>query len=231
MGTELRAAQAARLAAWLSPSFPIGAFAYSHGLERAVEAGVVADEPALRAWLADLLRFGSGRSEAILFGCAWDSALDRARFREAAAHAAALRASAELALETESQGSAFLAAVRNAWPAPGLDVIAEWLAEAGLALALPIAAGAACRVHALPRAPSLALYLHAFVANLVSAGVRLVPLGQSAGQRAIAALEPDVLAAAEAADGATLDDLGTACPMAEILSMQHETQYTRLFRS
>jgi urease accessory protein len=231
MSTELRAAQATRLAAWLSPSFPIGAYAYSHGLERAVEAGVVADDDALRGWLAELLRFGSARSEAILFARAFDAAGDRARLLEVAELAQALRPSAELALETSAQGGAFLSAVAGAWPDAALDAIAAAHAEAGLTLSLPVAVGAACRAHGIPRAAALALYLHAFVANLVSAGVRLIPLGQSAGQRVIAALESAVLAAAAEADETPLEDLGTACPMAEILSMQHETQYTRLFRS
>lgn len=231
MSTELSAAQATRLAAWLSPSFPIGAYAYSHGLERAVETGAVGGEEALRGWLAELIGFGSARSEAILFARAFDAASDRARLLEVAEVAQALRPSAELALETSAQGAAFLAAVAGAWPDSRLDAVAAWHAEDGVALSLPVAAGAACAVHGLPRAAALALYLHAFVANLVSAGVRLVPLGQSAGQRVIAALEGAVIAGAAEADGAALEDLGTACPMAEILSMQHETQYTRLFRS
>jgi urease accessory protein len=231
MSTELTAAQATRLAAWLSPSFPVGAYAYSHGLERAVETGAVADEGALRAWLAELLRFGSARSEAILFARAFDAATAREPLLEIAQLAQALRPSAELALETSAQGAAFLAAVAGAWPDAALDAIAAWHTEAGATLSLPVAAGAACRIHGLPRSAALALYLHAFVANLVSAGVRLIPLGQSAGQRVIAALEGAALAAAAEADETPLEDLGTACPMAEILSMQHETQYTRLFRS
>jgi urease accessory protein len=175
MGTELDAAQATRLAAWLSPSFPIGAYAYSHGLERAVETGVVDGEAALRGWLAELLGFGSARSEAILFARAFDAAGDRARLLEIGGLAQALRPSAELALETSAQGAAFLAAVAAAWPDAGLDAIAAWHADDGVTLSLPVAAGAACAVHGLPRAPALALYLHAFVANLVSAGVRLIP--------------------------------------------------------
>ena len=231
MPAELTLAQATRLAAWLSPSFPIGAFSYSHGLERAVEAGDVTDEGSLARWLGELLRFGSGRGEAVLFACGFDAAGERARLLEVAELGEALRPSAELALEAACQGQAFLGAVANAWPHPGLDAIARWHEEAGLAPVLPVVAGAACRVHRLPRAGSLALYLHAFFANLVSAGVRLVPLGQSAGQRVVVALEAGILAAAADAARATLSDLGSACPAAEILSMQHETQYTRLFRS
>jgi urease accessory protein len=227
----LTAAQATRLAAWLSPSFPIGAYSYSHGIERAVEAGEVRDEGTLLRWLGELLRFGSGRSEAVLFACGFGAATKQAALLEVAELAQALRPSAELALEAACQGEAFLAAVANAWPEAELEAIARWHREAGLEPILPVVAGAACRVHGLPRHGSLALYLHAFFANLVSAGVRLVPLGQSAGQRVVAALEAGILAAAAEAESATLSDLGSACPAAEIFSMQHETQYTRLFRS
>jgi urease accessory protein len=231
MHTDLSIAEATRLAAWLSPSFPIGAFSYSHGLERAVEAGDVRDEGSLARWLGELLRFGSGRGEAVLFACGFAAADERESLLEVAELAQALRPSAELALEAECQGQAFLGAVGNAWPHPGLEAVGHWHEKAGLAPSLPVVAGAACRVHGLPRVGSLALYLHSFFANLVSAGVRLVPLGQSAGQRVVAALEAGILAAAADAAFATLADLGSACPAAEILSMQHETQYTRLFRS
>lgn len=231
MPAELTVAQATRLAAWLSPSFPIGAFSYSHGLERAVEIGAVADEASLARWLGALARFGSGRNEAVLFACGFDAALERALLLAVAELAHALRPTAELALEAECQGRAFLTAVAQAWPHAALAAADRWHAEAEIPPILPVVAGVACRAHGLPRAASLALYLHAFLANLVSAGVRLVPLGQSAGQRVVAALEATVLAVAAQAAGATLDDLGGAAPMAEILSMQHETQYTRLFRS
>jgi urease accessory protein len=188
-------------------------------------------EKTLARWLGELLHFGSGRTEAVLFGCGWEAALERAALLEVAELACALRPSAELALEACCQGEAFLAAVANAWPHAGLAALARWHADAGALPVLPVIAGAACRVHGLPRCGALALYLHAFFANLISAGVRLVPLGQAAGQRVVAALEPEILAAAAGASGARLADLGSACPAAEIYSMQHETQYTRLFRS
>ena len=231
MPTDLSPAQALRLAAWLSPSFPIGAFSYSHGLEYAVEAGFVSDEASLLDWLSDLLAFGSGRNEAIFFANAWRSATDRAALLEVAALAAAMRPTAELALETEQQAAAFLETVAAAWPSAELQTARLWFVEAGVALSLPVVAGIACRLHDLPLRGALTLYLHAFAANLVSAGVRLVPLGQTAGQKVTAALEPAVLALAEAAHALTPDDLGSAGAFQEICSMAHETQYTRLFRS
>jgi len=229
MTTDLTPPQALRLAAWLSPAFPTGAFSYSHGLEYAVEAGLVDDERSLEDWLTGLLTFGSGRNEAILFVAAWRSATDQAAFIEVAELAAALRPSAELALETEMQGQAFLDTVVAAWPSDDLQALQTWLAD--IAPSLPVVAGAACRVHRLPLDGSLTFYQHAFIANLVSAGVRLVPLGQAAGQRVIAALEAPVLDLARAARDMTLEDLGAAGAMQEIASMAHETQYTRLFRS
>lgn len=231
MPTDLTAAQALRLAAWLSPSFPIGAFSYSHGLEHAIEAGLVTGEESLRDWLGDLLSFGSGRNEAIFFATAWRSANVRHALLEIATLAAAMRPTAELALETEQQATAFLETVSAAWPSADLQTAQAWLAEAGTALSLPVVASAACRLHDLPMHGALTLYLHAFIANLVSAGVRLVPLGQTAGQRVTAALEPAVLALAQASRTMTLDDLGSAGALLEICSMAHENQYTRLFRS
>lgn len=231
MRTDLTPAQAMRLAAWLSPSFPTGAFSYSHGLERAVEVGAVHDEASLRRWLAALLRFGSGRSEAVLFACAYRAARSAEAYAEVAALGRALRPSAELALESEGQGRAFLEAVTQAWCLPELEALCRWHREEAGPPVLAVAVGAVCRLHALPLGGALVLHLHAFAANLVSAGVRLVPLGQSAGQRVVAALEPTALAVAEACREADLDDVGSASPTAEILSMQHETQYTRLFRS
>jgi urease accessory protein len=229
--SSLEARHAVQLAAWLSPAFPIGAFSYSHGLERAFEVGVVTDEETLREWIGDLLAHGSGRSESMLFACAWQASDEEASLATVAQLADALRPTAELALEAESQGRAFLKTLRAAWPSVELDVLDAWLEASGSRRNLSVVAGAACRVHAMPLVPCLALFVHAFVANLVSAGVRLIPLGQTAGQRITADLESEILTAARNAEKATLDDVWTASPLMEIYSMQHESQYTRLFRS
>ena len=229
MPTELR--MLLRLQSWLSPAFPVGAYSYSHGLEYAVEAGVVRDRGGLIDWLDADLRHGSGRSDAILFAAAWRAADDAAALVEVAAFAAALRGSAELALESTAQGSAFLSMIRKAWPHPALDALAAALAEAEVATTLPVVAGAACAVHGIALDTALPLYLQAAVANLVGAGVRLVPLGQSDGQLAVAALEGTVAKTAAEALAASLEEAGSTALMVDIASMQHETQYTRLFRS
>lgn len=231
MRTELSASQALLLAAWLSPSFPVGAFSYSHGLETAVEKGLVRGEADLQDWLADLLAFGSGRNEAILFRLAWRAADDPERLCEIARLAASLRGSAELALESEAQGDAFLRTVLAAWPDARLGDLEAAMRADGTAVTMPVAAAACCRCHGLPEMGSLTLYLHAFIANLVSAGVRLIPLGQTAGQRVTAGLEGGLLALVAETRDAAIEDIGSAGVMAEICAMQHEIQYTRLFRS
>ncbi len=227
--TDLR--RLMRLQSWLSPAFPVGAFSYSHGLEQAIEADRVSDRATLVDWLDADLRYGAGRCDAILFAHAFRAAHDLDAFAEIAALAAAMRGTAELALESAAQGAAFLSTLRRAWPNPALENIAAILAVRSIAPTLAVIAGAAAALDGAPLDAALVLYFQATSANLVTAGVRLVPLGQTDGQIAVAALEDAVLAtAAEAAD-ATLDDLGSAALMLDIASARHETQYTRLFRS
>lgn len=215
-----------RLLSWLSPGYPVGAFSYSHGLEAAVEAGRIADADALAAWVETVLLRGTGRIDGPLFREAWRAAdlRDRDRLAEIGALGNAFQATAELALEARQQGAAFLKATRAAWPAPALDLL-------GGEAVYPVAVGVACAAHAIPPETGLRGYFHAFAANLVSAGVRLVPLGQTDGQKTLARLAPAVEAASAHGLAAPLDDLGTAAPLLDLASIRHETQYTRLFRS
>ncbi len=204
-----------KLTAWLSPGFPVGAFSYSHGLERAVADAAVVDRDNAQAWIDTCLRHGAGRNDAILLahamrGEAVDVLDDLAR---------ALAASKERLLETEAQGAAFAATLGAAWGGPATPH------------AYPVALGIAARQHGCPERETVALYLHAFVANLVSAAIRLVPLGQADGQRIIAALHPATLDIADEAMAASLDDLGGCALFADIAAMRHETQTVRLFRS
>lgn len=231
-GTTMSITEAAlyRLMTWLSPSYPLGAFSYSHGLEYAVEAGLVGDRTRLRDWVATALAAGAGRSDGVLLAAAWRAAAadDRAAIATVAELAFAWCGSAELALESRAQGAAFLATTRTAWPHRMLDELA--LRHRG-EVALPVAVGVAAAVHAVPLAGSLTAYLHAFASNCISAGVRLIPLGQSDAQRAMAELETAVAAATAEALATRIEDAGTAAPLLEWCSMRHETQYTRLFRS
>jgi len=214
---------------WLSPAFPVGGYSYSHGLEWLVDSGRIPDAAALAAWIEDVLMHGAGRSDLIFFAEAWRAltAADAPRLRRLAQLAAAFAASAERRGETLGQGAAFLAAVAAVWPHPALQAAFE----AGHDIAYPVAVGASTAAHGLPLAASAHAFLQAFAANLVSAGVRLVPLGQTDGLRVLARLEPLLARLVAAGLAARLEDAGGAAILVDIASMRHETQYTRLFRS
>jgi urease accessory protein len=216
-----------RLQAWLSPGYPVGAFSFSSGLEWAIEAGDIADAPSLQRWIAVILADGGGFCDAVFFVHAHRAVeqSDDKAFAAVAELALAFAPSRERHLETTAQGGAFLAATRAAWPCAALDRLASG------PCAYPVAVGAAAAGHGIPLAPALAAYLHALAANLISAGVRLVPLGQTDGQRVLAALEPIVAATAARALATPLDEVGSAAFRADLASLRHETQYTRLFRS
>jgi len=219
-----------RLMAWLSPAYPVGAFSYSSGIEWAVEAGDIKDAETLRAWLAVMIGEGSGFCDAALFVHAHRAiaANDDGRLRAVAELAAALVPSKERLLETTTQGRAFLDATRAAWPCEALARLdAAWNG----AVALPVAVGVTCAGHSIACEAALHAFLHALTANWISAGVRLIPLGQTDGQRVLAALEPVVAATAARALKTPLDEIGSSALRADLASMRHETQYTRLFRS
>ncbi len=217
-----------RLMAWLSPSYPVGAFAYSHGIEWAVEDGRVTDEATLAAWVESIVRHGAGWSDAVLFSNAYSCDGDPARLAEVNDFAVALTPSTERHLETTAQGMAFVKATKDAWPWAKAEQVSDAL---GPEIAYPVAVAAAASAHGIPLAAALNAYLHGFAANLVSAGVRLIPLGQSAGQRILAGLESTITETAAAAEDASLDEVGGIAVLSDIAAMQHETQYTRLFRS
>jgi len=222
-----------RLQVWLSPAFPTGSYSYSHGLEWAVETGAVHDRVSLVDWLAADLRYGSGRNEAIFFGEAWSSAMrgDRDRLLEIAELAAAFRGTSEFALESAQQAAACRSTLSHVWRDPFLDEIAKTLENRRIPLSLSVVLGIRSAKQDIPMVLALPAFLQSNVANLVTAGVRLIPLGQTDGQAAIAALEDTVLATSADATRATIHDLGSAAFMVDLASMAHETQYTRLFRS
>jgi len=222
-----------RLQAWLSPAFPTGSYSYSHGLEWAVEAGSVYDRASLVDWLSADLRYGSGRNEAILFRDAWTCAVldDRSGLLEIAELAAAFRSTSEFALESAQQASACRSTLSQVWPDLLLDEIAQALADRCIPLSLAVVLGIRCAKQDIAMVLALPAFLQSYVAILVTAGVRLVPLGQTDGQAAIAALEDTVLATSADVATASIHDLGSAAFMVDLASMAHETQYTRLFRS
>ena len=204
------------LVQWLSPAFPTGGFAYSHGMEQVIHDGAIRSGAELEAWLSDVLQFGAGRQDALLLSAALEPGADH---RALAAYAVALQPSAERLRETAEQGAAFARAVD---------------AVTGTAMAanpLPVAVGAAAQGLGLPKAQVIALYLHAFASNLVSAAVRFVPLGQNEGQAALAALHPLIEAMAEAAAGQGIAAIESAALGADLAALRHEGMDVRIFKT
>jgi urease accessory protein len=219
-----------RLMAWLSPAYPVGAFSYSSGIEWAVETGDIRDADSLKRWLKVVIGEGGGFCDAVFFVHAHAAVVaeDGQALRDVAELAAAFAPSKERHLETTAQGRAFYEATKAAWPCPALDQLAAaWDGD----LAYPVAVGVTTAGHGVAADEGLHAYLHAVTANLISAGVRLVPLGQTDGQRVLAALETVVAATTQRALATKLEDVSSAALRADLASLHHETQYTRLFRS
>lgn len=219
-----------RLMTWLSPSFPVGSFSYSSGIEWAVEAGDINDRASLQDWLTVMLLEGAGFCDGIFLCHAHRAAAasNGQALSEILELAAAFTPSRERHLETTAQGRAFVEIARSAWNCAALDLLTPHLAGP---IAYPVAVGVLAAGHRLPLVSTMHAFLHATTSNWISAGVRLIPLGQTDSQRVLAALESVIAATAEKALNATLDDLGSATFRGDLASMRHETQYTRLFRS
>ena len=222
-----------RLLAWLSPSFPVGAYAYSHGAEAGVESGRITNRETALDWIAFVVEFGTGRVDADLFVGAYLAAEENNadKFVNMASWADALKGTAELGLESRAQGQAFLDAVQGAWADGRLGEFCKALRAADVSPSYATAVAAAAAFAGVGLQAALGAYLHAFGANITSAIVRLVPLGQSDGQKIIAAMEPIIERALANALERDPGDTGSAAFMVDWLSMKHETQYSRLFRS
>ena len=222
-----------RQQSWLSPAFPIGSYSYSHGIEWAVDAEYIHDRQSLVDWLEADLCYGSGRNEAIFLIEAWRSAREDncGKLLEIAELAAASRGTSEFALETSQQAASCLATLRRVWPDSLLETLSELLSALRISPVLSVVLGVRAAKQDIPATLALPAFLQSYLANLITAGVRLVPLGQTDGQLAIAELEPAVLAVAAQAQQATIHDLGSVGFMVDLASALHETQYTRLFRS
>jgi urease accessory protein len=217
----------AELLIWLSPAFPIGSFAYSQGLEAAVARLQISDAKSLRAWLTSLASHGALRNDLIILSLV-RRAPDDCKVSALAELSAAMQPSRERSEEAVTQGEAFLAAYRAGWSG---DASGDFTAPADTPITLPVAVGLASRAHALPLEATLIAYATAFQTNLVSAAIRLGVIGQFDGQRVLAELLPDLRAACDFAIRAGEDDLGSATFAADLASIAHETQMTRLFRS
>ncbi|MGL4438046.1 MAG: urease accessory protein UreF [Bosea sp. (in: a-proteobacteria)] len=218
------------LMTWFSPSYPVGAFAYSHGLEWAQEAGDLTDAPSLQGWLTDLIELGAARNDAILLSESL-RAVRAEQWPDVSAIAElclAMAASTERRMETVTQGNAFVLASRAAHPCEALEQFrAIWPGD----VPYPVAVAVTAAGHDIALPDLLPAFVLGFSANLVSAAVRLGIVGQTDGQRVLAGLMPAISALAKEAEARTLDDLGTCAFRSDIASLRHETQYSRLFRS
>jgi len=242
MATAMSTEGLYRLLAWSSPAFPIGAFSYSHGLEAAAADGAVYDRATLESWIRAVVVHGSGRVDADILRDAWRAVADGddAALATANRRGCAYRATAELALESGQQGAAFVVAYNAAWAAPDPEPLPvngpregpapeAWEGEGQLCHAAAFGAVAARGRIAL--GDTLTAYLSAFAANLMSSGLRLGIIGQTDGQRILAAIEPAIATAVAACLVREMQDFGAATFAPDIASMAHETQYSRLFRS
>lgn len=197
-----------RLTQWFSANYPVGAYAYSHGLEAMIDQGHVTDVATFDAWLRDVLIRGSGRNDAILLAAAYRGDADVAQL------SVALASSRERLLETKALGGAFAA-----------------VTESAEAATYPVAVGRAAAAEGLPLDQVLLFSINAFVSNLVTIACRAIPIGQSDGQKVLHALAPTIADLAADAARSDLSDLGTATFAADVAAIDHETQTTRIFRT
>lgn len=206
------------LVQWLSPAFPVGGFAYSHGLETAIAQGHVQDAATLEEWLEDILRAGSGRSDAIWLWLA-HGAVTSADLLALDAEARAFIPARHRLAEADKQGAAFVRTLNAVW---ALDLPP---------LLLPLAVGAGAARWDIGVEVVLPLYLQAFVSNLILAAQRLMPLGQTEGQRILSRLGPVCLHVAGQTRGATIADIHSTAFLSDIMAMRHENLQPRVFQS
>ena len=232
---HVKTADLLRLQAWLSPTFPIGGFSYSHGVEEAVALGDVDDPDSLFVWIEAAVSQGAGRVDGMLLVAAWRAADagDEKRLKQVVEIGAAMRGTAELALESKAQGEAFLDTIQAAWTNTALEFATAAIKQTKInsAVSVPVAVGMVTACHGVPIEYVLPMYLQSFAAGIVSAGVRLIPLGQTDGQRVVARMQSVVERAGEATLAANFEDIGGATPVIDLASMAHEMRDGRLFRS
>jgi urease accessory protein len=212
-----------RLMTLLSPSFPVGGFAYSHGLEQASADGLVTNAEELGEWLSQLLRSGTAWNDAVLLAQAHRGADNPEALRAVADLAEALAGSQERHMESQNLGAAFITAVKAA-----VLAMPDALGERA---AYPVAVGAAAAAQGLAVIDAVSAFLHAFVSNQIQCAIRLGILGQNGGVALLTGLEPLLGETAARASQSTLDDLGVNSIMADIAAMRHETLYSRIFRT
>jgi urease accessory protein len=214
-----------RLLQLASPALPVGAYSYSQGLEAAIEAKIVRDEATTLEWIEDLLDLAMGRMEAPLFlrlHAAWNDG-DAAAAPGWNALFLASRETAQLRAETVQMGYSLMRLFTELGHEHPFDAWGE--------ISMPAAYTWWATRCGIDSGHALVAYLWSWAENQVMAAMKAVPLGQSAGQRVLFALGPRIARIAESARIVDDASLGSFAPALAILSSQHETQYSRLFRS
>ena len=202
------------LQTWFSPAFPTGAFSYSHGIEAAIQDKLITDPDSLKHWISLLLSDGSGRNDGLFLTAGYEGVSD------ANALCLALCGSKERLCETTELGQAF-----------GRVVKASYNLKLPDRTAYPIAVGMAAREVGLDLTLTLQSYLQAFASNLISVGVRTIPIGQQAGQDCLIGLYPVIEDITKEIKSATLDELGSATLMSDLMAMKHEKSAPRIYRT
>ncbi|WP_353395099.1 urease accessory protein UreF [Hydrogenophaga sp. 5NK40-0174] len=230
--TSLGSAALLRLLCLSSPTLPVGGFSYSEGLEAAIDKGFVEDEASAATWLIDQLHLSLARADLAVVAqaiTAWQ-ADDHERIQDLNQWVLRTRETQEFRLQSEQMGRSLQEWARSLGAlGAGLH---DRLTVAQLALpTYPVVFACAVTVNPMPLADALTAYAFAWSENLVQAAIKGIPLGQSAGQRILARLMQEIPSAVDHAASCTDATRQSFTPMLALLSAQHETQYSRLFRS
>jgi urease accessory protein len=223
---------------WLaSPALPIGGFSYSEGLEAAVDRGLVTNEGTATAWLVNQLHLSLSRCDLAVIGAAigaWKD-VDLARIAALNAWILQTRETSELRQQTEQMGRSLVEWLRTVRPELVEGPAARWAssgsARTETSLTYPVAFALAASASSAPARDCLLAFAFGWAENMMQAAIKSVPLGQSAGQRILLQLAAEIPAAVDHALALPEDERQAFSPMLAILSAQHETQYSRLFRS
>ena len=202
------------LQTWFSPAFPTGAFSYSHGMESAIQDNLINDSGSLKSWITLLLSYGSGRNDGLFLKAAYEGVA------EANTLCLAYCSSKERLRETTELGQAFSRAVRA-----GYDV------ELPDRTAYPVAVGMTAKQIDLDLELTLQSYLLAFVSNLISVGVRTIPIGQQAGQDCVIGLYPTIEKVTKKIKSESLNELGSGTFVSDLMAIKHENTVPRIYRT
>ena len=201
------------LFSWFSPNFPIGSFNFSHGLEAAVEMKFIYDSFTLEKWISNLITDGSGKTDIILLSNAY-------RGKNINELALALCPSKERWIESIKLGKSFSKNIRDNW---SYNIEDE--------LAFPVALGKAGSFFSIPLDQLLIIFLQSFASNLITFGMKHIPLGQSAGQKILINLIPVIQAQSMKYKNYDIKDIGSCAYISDLASMYHENLKNRIYQT